>query len=454
MTTGDSVRALERIKSHAQDAALEVVHSVSAGHRHTLIDVSIQFIGANGLPKMDIIGTADPYLVATIDDKIRFISSVQPNTLTPVWNEMWNVKNVPNDGKLKVKVYDKDRGLPTDGHIGICGIDLLEGTKEAKIEGSFKRNNGTLWIKISTRSASSPTLLPYTFDGPISYSRHFSPTVGLFTQLDDNGKRLYSTWKMSIKGVPSFLRGPPQHWNIAYPAAQHIFGSGPTSLAVRSSIHAGHNLLYARSTRNGFGTIESAADAFALLTGGRTSPHRIKPAVYTYIISSVDDTFRFSETGAAFFVDFASKHALHANCAETVRYSGEFHPRPAGGWAAFDERSQSDADVRWELVIDNNSGTYAPDKTLLPQVRELMEHNFPFFGVVALDREDPELVQSREACREYALRSRGEWKKELQPNVHAEGEETLSHRVRVSERRPANDVADTLEMASGGTEVA
>lgn len=32
--------------------------------------------------------------------------------------------------------------------------------------------------------------------------------------------------------------------------------------------------------------------------------------VYTYVIGE-DETFRFSETGASFFVDFASKHALH-----------------------------------------------------------------------------------------------------------------------------------------------
>lgn len=62
------------------------------------------------------------------------------------------------------------------------------------------------------------------------------------------------------------------------------------------------------------------------------TPHdhiqRIKPAVYTYIID--EETFRFSETGAAFFVDFASKHALHSSCAETVRYAGGEYLRSFG----------------------------------------------------------------------------------------------------------------------------
>ncbi|KAF8521414.1 hypothetical protein BU17DRAFT_45743 [Hysterangium stoloniferum] len=395
-----------------------------------MLDVTFQFIGASNLPKMDVIGSADPYFIATIDDKLKLISTVQPDTLCPVWNERWHVKNVPSDGKLKVMIHDKDDGH-IDGYIGTFEMGLVDCTKEVQIEGTFKRINGTFWIQIITSPASSPHLLPYTFDGPISFSRHFSPTVGLLTKLDDNGKRLYSTWKMRLKGVRSFLGGPPQHWNTKYAAAQRIFGPGPTCLALRSSIQAGHRMLYARSTHNEFGTIESPADVFSLLTGGRTSPHRVKPAVYTYIISAEDDTLRFSETGAAFFVDFASKHALHANCAENVHYSGEFHPRPEGGWAAFDETARSDKDTKWEIVIDNNSGTYAPDKKLLPKIKELLEYNFQGFDVIALDREDPILEQSREACREFALKFRGVAEKELQPHPQQEGEVTLSHQASI-----------------------
>jgi hypothetical protein len=257
---------------------------------------------------------------------------------------------------------------------------------------------------------------------------------------------------MRIRGVTSYLGGTPQHWNVDYAAAQRIFGVGPTSLAIRSSIQTGHRLLYARSTRNGFGVIEKPEDVFSLLTGGRVTSHRVKPAVYTYIISADDDTFRFSETGAAFFVDFASKHALHANCAEAVRYSGEFHPRPAGGWENFSD-DKADKDVQWELVIDNNSGTYAPDKKLLPKLQALLEYNFPGFIVVALDRSDPALEKSREACREYALKHRAVGKTELQPNKQADGEETLSHRVSVGnslqpkERIPYDNTAEVEDGA-------
>lgn len=206
-------------------------------------------------------------------------------------------------------------------------------------------------------------------------------------------------------------------------------------------------MLYARSTRNDYGAIQAREDVFNLLRGGKGAAraHRVKPAVYTYIISASDDSLRFSETGAAFFVDFLSKHALHANCAEKVRYSGEFHPRPAGGWENFSDETQDEA-VEWEFVVDNNSGTYSPDPELLPSLKALLEYNFPGMKVVALDHNESELERSREACRAYALRNRGVKKEELQPHA-TEGEETLRQHALVHapvaenpDERPVSEV--------------
>ena len=237
---------------------------------------------------------------------------------------------------------------------------------------------------------------------------------------------------MFLRGVPLFFGNTVQGWNRKYKAAQTIF-QGPTSVAVRSTIQAGHRMLYARTTTNNFGVIKSSQDIVNILHGGKTgsrAAHRVKPAVYTYIISADDDSFRFSETGAAFFVDFASKHALHANCAEAVRYSGEFHPRPENGWENFSD-DIPDAEVKWEIVLDNNSGTYAPDPMMLAELKELFEYNFPEFKIHTFDFNDPRLAQSRDACRAYALSKRGVAQDELQPHSHVPGEETLSHRASV-----------------------
>jgi hypothetical protein len=124
---------------------------------------------------------------------------------------------------------------------------------------------------------------------------------------------------MYIKGVRLFFGSEVQPWNRNYKAARSIF-QGPGSVPLRATIRAGHRMLYARSTTNRFGVVEGKQETYKLLQTGKDARknimHRVKPAVYTYIISVEDDSFRFSETGAAFFVDFASKHALHSGCAK------------------------------------------------------------------------------------------------------------------------------------------
>ena len=87
----DVKSALERIKLRAHDAAADPVPTTS--HAHTIVDVSVhvsssasmstcnavtaptlaQFIGANNIPKMHVVGSADPFFIATIDDKIKFM---------------------------------------------------------------------------------------------------------------------------------------------------------------------------------------------------------------------------------------------------------------------------------------------------------------------------------------------------------------------------------------------
>lgn len=297
---------------------------------------------------------------------------------------------------------------------------------------------------------------PYQFDGPIRYSLHYSPTVGRLTRADS---RLYATWKIYIKGIRLFFGDTVQHWNSDYNKARSIF-QGPTSLAIRSVIHTGHRMLYARSAANTFGVLEAPTDILHLLHGhaapGTDAPsdrapfvHRIKPALYTYVISVDDDSFRFSETGARFLVNMASKHALHSNCADAVRYSGEFHPRPEGGWDKFSD-DMRDEDVRWELVIDNKSGTYSPDKALLPKLKQLMEYNFPVFNVVALDYKDPELARSSEACLAYATSKRGVKPEELTPQTSSSERESLVQRASNHLRRHrGSKAAEDAEPDSG-----
>ncbi|KAG8878267.1 hypothetical protein FRB97_002666 [Tulasnella sp. 331] len=380
---------------------------LAGGTRENSVDVSIAFISAH-VPKSDPGGLSDPYFKAELDGKIGYTSTAQKQTLTPQWNEVWHVKNVPRDGVLRVKVYDKDESYMKDDYIGDFAVTIGEGGQsEQDITGRMGKKHGPFKINIIVSPTNQrSTLPPYTFGGPCRYSRHKSPTVGALTALDTDERR-YATWKLYIMGIPEFFQDTHQHWNEKYPAAQKIFGHGPVSSTIRLAIHSGHKMLYARTTANAFGVLNRAGDLLQLFKD-ETTKDRIKPAVYTYIIN--DDTWRFSETGAAFFVDFVSKHALHSDVAEEVRYSGEFHWRPVvdGYWGGFHETNPNDdGSVQWELVIDNNSGTYCPDKNMLPKLKSLIEYNFPGLKVAALDHGDPDLKKSIAALKQYAEEHRG-----------------------------------------------
>ena len=123
-------------------------------------------MGASGLPKMDVVGSADPYFVAKLDDAISFVfvylrltifpcslaysSTVKQNTVNPMWNENWKVKNVPVTAELVIKIMDKDQGSVTDDFIGFIKTSVDAGEKEHDIEGPslFRRKRGTIWFKV------------------------------------------------------------------------------------------------------------------------------------------------------------------------------------------------------------------------------------------------------------------------------------------------------------------
>ena len=74
------------------------------------------------------------------------------NTLQPVWNELWHLKNVPTDATLAVQVMDKDEGK-TDDFVGKFETTVAPGAKEAVIQGPLhRRRSGTFWLKVRTSS--------------------------------------------------------------------------------------------------------------------------------------------------------------------------------------------------------------------------------------------------------------------------------------------------------------
>ncbi|CAK7245832.1 MAG: hypothetical protein STHCBS139747_007433 [Sporothrix thermara] len=280
--------------------------------------------------------------------------------------------------------------------------------------------------------------------GPTRYVRHFSPMIGRITNTlvnrDEANDETSSTAaarsssegaangderkmkKYDFQASEIQLQGPVPaklyHRYVEFrPFVGRMFSSrGVRGHILNKALHKQHNRIYNYSRTTETETFkpcsEEAALAFLKLAhfdeGGR---------IFTYMIS-LDGIFRFTETGKEFGIDLLSKHTMHSDVATYIAFSGEFFirrlaklpaktPNTGPGNPAADpsnslppgsdgpDRESSTAEDEpgyYQLIIDNDSGTYRPDKSLLPVLQKYLEENFPGLGVVAKHWED-ELLQ-------------------------------------------------------------
>jgi hypothetical protein len=106
-----------------------------------------------------------------------------------------------------------------------------------------------------------------------------------------------------------------------------------------------------------------------------------RPRMFTYVL--MPERLYMSETGASMIIDMSSKHAMHSNASEEVVYAGEMHVR----------REFVGDEQHFIMVLDNNSGTYAPDAKLLPRLREVFRLNFLNLNVEVFDFKDVNLTR-------------------------------------------------------------
>jgi hypothetical protein len=126
--------------------------------------------------------------------------------------------------------------------------------------------------------------------------------------------------------------------------------------------------------------------------------------IFTYVLT-LDSLFRFTETGKEFGIDMLSKHTMHSDVAAYIAFSGEFfirrlkHPNRPPPEEGGSNQSHPPDDIDggppedepkkdpsyYEIIIDNDSGTYRPNAKLLPLLKEFFESNFPGLHVVTLD---------------------------------------------------------------------
>ena len=204
---------------------------------------------------------------------------------------------------------------------------------------------------------------------------------------------------------------------------QMFTATGVRGYILSKGLHHQHTNVYNFNRETQYGEFDHPCDDMTLKflelchfdRGGR---------IHTYVIT-LDGMMRFTETGKEFGIDLLSKHSMHSDCDSYIAYSGEFfirrtrrgHGRGRSGnqdsststlkvpGGADDDHSSEKSDhsrhsgesprdaSRYELVIDNDSGTYRPNASMLPLLREFLSANFPGLKIVTLDcQKDAELM--------------------------------------------------------------
>ncbi|KAK4615710.1 hypothetical protein CLAFUW4_10456 [Fulvia fulva] len=273
--------------------------------------------------------------------------------------------------------------------------------------------------------------------GPCRWVRHYSPMLGRIVnikepdQADDDRGRTQSrqgngqkkkSEQYNFRANQFQLQGPVPaelyHRFVEFkPWVGRMFTSkGISGVLMGKALHHQHTRVYnfGRSTVWGHlpqGPCEEMTRKFLDLVhydqGGR---------IFTYVLT-LDALWRFTETGKEFGIDMLSKHTMHSDVSIYIAFSGEFfirrlkHPRSPPPPDPAESSSQAHPPTReenpehppqdigdgppdsdppkhpnhYELVIDNDSGTYRPNADMLPLLKKFLAHNLPGLHILVLD---------------------------------------------------------------------
>ncbi|EDN07535.1 conserved hypothetical protein [Histoplasma mississippiense (nom. inval.)] len=379
------------------------------------------------------------------DPDLVFRTRTIPKNVEPVWDSHWIVANVPSSGfELKCRIYDED-AVNSDDKLGNVKISVqsLSESWPGIIEQPYKvqkrtankrayfvrslsvvcsRNkhlHATLYLSVQClgRTPGDEGGRMYTV-GPNYWSKHFSPLIGRLAGTMDygpseNGEKPVSRYnfqaiQMQLKGpVPASL----YHRYIEFrPFVKGMFtAQSLRGRILNHALHQQHVRIYNFDRSTVYGVFPAPSLQFTQQflefvhydIGGR---------VFTYVIT-LDGQWRFTETGREFGINMLSKHTMHSDVSIYIAYSGEFFvrrrphhsrkrrsisPRPESqdGDCMHSEISQghnhgplhtSTDPAAYELVIDNESGTYRPNPKLLPELREFLSMNLPGLQVTTYD---------------------------------------------------------------------
>ncbi|KXS16124.1 C2-domain-containing protein [Gonapodya prolifera JEL478] len=373
------------------------------------LNVSLRVVKANNLRIGDI-RTSDPYVIGKFVTiaAAGFRTATMHNTLSPVYDvtETWEFSDIPSMCEIQFKLYDRDLGMEEDDFLGECSLALqkTQGTQSFTIPVIWnKKQCGTLTVEIVAQPVVGLPAAPPRRSSTVHFNRFDSVPVGLATNTKTSASAtnpfgaVFSCWEIELNRIE---RSPLQlfPWNKNYPPGQKIYSDTPSARLVRMMVHKEHLVLYHRrgdEAHTNRGLVVDGADFFRIINYGK---RRNVSRVFTYVVVDAPDAggpfFRFSETGTTFMKDFASKHAVHADAATEVRAAGEFVVVDKG-----EERVGGETD-RYELVLDNASGTFSPDVGGVERLALILQAMLPGLRVSAYGYYDERLADIKKPIAE------------------------------------------------------
>ncbi|KAF4630661.1 hypothetical protein G7Y89_g7474 [Cudoniella acicularis] len=385
--------------------------------------------------------------------------TIHKNT-NPEWNCHWTVAGVPSSGfKLKCRIYDEDPSDHDDrlgnvtisvGQIGpnwkgIRGesfdIKKRMGSKRAyMIRGcatmlTSVHMDGTLYISAEVLGKSDPPYGRMYTIAETAWTKHYSPMIGRIagtkapgsSEGGKDGKTekyeqvepdlISNSWAKLTIAVSKQINFNykalcPLNYTIV------LWNSNPSlkECSQKLALHHQHARVYNFSNSTEYGIVPPCSEEASLQflkmvhydEGGR---------IFTYVVT-LDGLLRFTETGKEFGIDLLSKHTMHSNVNIYIACSGEFFVRrlkhPEKSVDSPNQETHPNHDIpggppnapppkdprNYELVIDNDSGTYRPKGDLLPLLQKFLSHNFPGLHVVTKECTDDKLAKMKEGQRE------------------------------------------------------
>lgn len=279
---------------------------------------------------------------------------------------------------------------------------------------------------------------------PNWFSRHSSPLLGIIIthtktaeEEEDDGQPgenetpqpvqrfSFTATKIQLTGpVPEVLK----HQYVAFRPIIKTFytKSGLLGLALNRALHKQYRTVYGYDKLTTYGEITSdeqmASKVLDFTSWGEGGK------LYTYIIT-LDAEWRFTQTGKEFGIQMLSKHTMHSCVSPHVAFAGEFfiralpplenhhpegtphhhsegshqhHPdddyRPSHSRNASKSSTTSKPSRRiedYELVIDNDSGTYRPPKEHIPAFQEFLNRALPGLSTRVRDAFDEEHIEMK-----------------------------------------------------------